>query len=203
MLRHRTKGTALLMTLLTTAVPAGAADVNGQFAIEGGGLQTCQRFLEAGRGGSPDYAAYGGWIEGYITAQNQSIEGVFDLTPWQNTITLLSLTGSICQQMPPDTRFIDALHQLIRQLVPTALRSESDLVALRAGASGTVLYKATVASLQLALKARGSDIIDPQGEFGASTSRAISDWQKANGLEQTGLPDQKILFDLLMKPQPG
>ena len=62
----------LFMGLLACCAGAQAADKNGQFAIKGVGLQTCQEFVSARETQSPQYFKFGGWMNGYLSATEQA-----------------------------------------------------------------------------------------------------------------------------------
>lgn len=196
----RTKKAAFSAFLAACLTPVSgfAADENGTFAIKGGGLQTCEAFITAMETRSPNLSVYGGWIEGFVTAQNMTIDGFFDLTPWQSAPTMLSLMQSACRQLPPETSFARTLNALLTQLRPNALTTQSEIVALGQSGETIAMYKAVLEVVQAKLAEQGSDITDPPGTFGETTSTAIERFQRGQGLDVTGLPDQETLFRLLL-----
>lgn len=195
-MRHRWP-IALLLGVAATAAPA--ADAQGRFAIEGAGIATCGQFLAAAREGSRDVGLYAGWIEGYVTGLNQFTSDTFDLTPWQTAQSMLGLLESVCKDMTPETRVIDAFTRLLRILAPHRLREESPLDGVQAGGRGAVVYRAVVVALQGRLAALGLFGGAQDGLFGADTAAALAAFQRREGLEPTGLPDQPTLFALLLK----
>ena len=193
----RLASAALLAASLGTAAPA--ADADGRFAIEGGGLQTCADFGGAVEWRTQDVGAYGGWIEGYLTALNQSHRGVYDITPWQTTESLLSLLRSVCRQLPDETRVALALDRLVDVLMPQALLAESPIVAVDAGAgTAFAMYVEVLDRINMALRARGHEVVAIRGHFGDDTRAGLRAVQAEAGLAQTGLPDQRTLFVLLL-----
>lgn len=186
-----------------TALPVQAVDADGRFAIEGGGLQTCAEYRSALRWRTADVPAYGGWIEGYLTALNQAYGRVYDLTPWQTTESLLSLLRSVCAQMPDETRLALALDRMVTILLPDALTEESPIVAVEAeDGQAYAMYVAVLDRINDALRARGHDVVSLPGHFGVDTRDGLRAVQSEAGLTETGLPDQRTLFVLLLDAQP-
>ena len=178
---------------------AFADDENGKFAIKGGGLQSCENFAAAMDSNSQDLALYGGWIEGFVTAQNQHNEMTFDVAPWQTTTTLLELTLSLCNQTDADTRFIDAFAGVFRILFPSRLTTESEVVGISNGEARSIAYVEVLKRIQQVLRDKGFDIPDETGQFDANTIKQLMDFQTGAGLVATGLPDQPTLYTLFFK----
>lgn len=189
----------IFMCGLALGSPSWAADENGKFAIKGGGLQGCDKFLEAIESNSQDIALYGGWIEGFVTAQNQHNENTFDVTPWQTTQTLLQLTRSVCTQAKPDSRFIDAFAGVFRILAPSRLTTESEVVGVTNGENSAVAYREILKRVQTVLRDKGYDIQNDTGEFDEQTVKDLMDYQTKQGLVASGLPDQPTLYSLFFK----
>ncbi len=189
----------LALALVAGADAAEAADDAGLFAIKGAGLQDCAAFIEAVAAGSPDLALYAGWIDGYVTALNQFTPDAFDFAPWQNAQTMLGLTQSVCSAAPPETRFMDAFADLARILAPHRLTAQSPIEAVQVGGRGALVYRAVVAAAQTRLAALGHYEGAADGAFDEAVSAALAAFQRAEGLEAHGLPDQPTLFALLLK----
>ena len=188
---------------LALAGPASAVDAEGRFAIEGGGLQTCGDFETAMRWRTRDVSAFGGWLEGYLTALNQSYADVYDLTPWQTTESLLSLLRSVCRQMPDDARVAAGVDRMVAVLLPQALRDESPVVAVPAAdGEAFAMYVAVLDRIGAGLRSRGHDVVQRTGHFGEDTREGLRAVQAAAGLPATGLPDQRTLFVLLLDAAP-
>lgn len=183
--------------------PAAAADKTGQFAIKGGGLQSCQKFNEAVSNKTADVSAYAGWIEGYLTGQNQRLPGVFDVTPWQTTQTMLGAMASYCSSLPPDTRFIDAFDGLLRIMLPSHLSESSQIKSLRVRERTFTVYESTVVMVHNRLRELGFDIPSDAAPWGTVVEDAVISFQKENGLKPTGLPDQQTLMQLLVTSNNG
>lgn len=184
---------------LAIAAPLKAADPNGGFAVKGSGAQTCETFTTAMAEGHSDISTYGGWIEGYLTGQNQRIDQTFDAAAWANTSTLLIITRSICTQMPADTRFIEAFDTVLRMLLPSRLRASSPLLAVQNGTQELELYRDVLNMVRDRLAVLKFDADTESAEpFGARTRQALKDFQTSRGLDPTGLPDQRTLVFLFL-----
>ena len=183
---------------LTFAMPVHAGDANGRYAIKGGGRMTCDTFQKARAENSSNLLIFGGWIEGYVSAVNNYEKNTYDMTPWQTTELLLGLIAAGCENNP-DARFVDVVGALFKQLYPQRVQSESPIGKFEVGETGIFMYQAVLKSVQTALNAAGYDVGTPTGLAGPETVEALVAYQKANGLKETGLPDQATLYALLLK----
>lgn len=190
---------AAFAALLASATGAQGADADGHFAIKDAGAQTCGKFLTAWTEGTKDVGQYAGWIAGYVTAINQQQDGLYDLTPWQTTETLLGMTRSVCGQVPEETRFLDAFAGLIKRISPTRLTAKSELEGVRRGDQAAIIYKVILAEARIRLARAGHPSGDPNAPFDDVASNAFLAFQQAEGLPTTGLPDQQTLFALFME----
>lgn len=183
------------------ALSAQAADSTGQFAIKGGGAQTCDVFAAAHTAQSRDLLIYGGWVEGYATGLNQFQADSFDVLPWQTTELLLGLLASYCRTQPQE-RLIDALNRLVREVFPQRLTAPSPIVSVQDGARTTLHYAAVLDRVAGALRDQGFDPgTAPAGQaFPPGLAAALRAFQTTKGLSPTGLPDQQTLFELLLRP---
>lgn len=188
--------------MIAAGLVAGAAmagDADGKFAIKGAGLQECGQFLTAWQDQSSDLALYGGWIDGYVTGLNQLGQGRFDLAPWQSTQTLMGMAKSVCEQMPKETRFMDAFHQIVRLIAPQGLATESRVIGLNHQGRTAVIYADTLVAAKARLADAGFDPGPADDSFTEQTAAAFKGWQAAQGHTPTGLPDQQTLFGLFLK----
>ncbi len=189
---------ALAAGALLAAAPAGAADEDGTFAIKGAGLQGCAAFVRAWDEGSSDLALYGGWLEGYLTAMNQTTETTHDLAPWQDTRTLLGLLRVACDAAPEGTGVMRAAVDMMRALAPQRMTEASPIERAQADGRAVTFYRETVRRVQARLGELGAADLPETGDLDAPTRAAIEAYQAANGLEPTGLPDQRTLVALFV-----
>ena len=184
--------------LLLGAAQTFAADADGQFAIKGGGLQSCGAFAEAFKSKSDDLKLYGGWIEGYLTGQNQRLENTYDVTPWQTTTTMLGAMNSVCQNQPEDTRFIDAFDLLVRTFIPSRLAKASSPVPLSYRGKSTLIYRDVLDLISNRLNQLGYENEVGDSGWSQGTSDALEQFQEKADLPKTGFPDQRTLFVLFV-----
>ena len=90
----------LLTLLLYFALPALAADADGNYAVKGAGIATCADFAKAKEASEREYFMYAGWAEGFISAANLYEDSTFDIVPWQNTDVLATALASYCRNVP-------------------------------------------------------------------------------------------------------
>ena len=173
-----------------------AADENGQFAIKGMGLATCGRFLEARAAQSPEYFQFGGWINGYLSATNRYEQQTFDVAPWQSTGLLAAWLERFCEN-DPDVPFVRAVTMMVNALGKTRLTTQSNRIEVRVEDKTVYLYESTLRRVQERLVERGHYEGTPTGQFDPPTEAALRAFQRATGLQPTGLPDQATLAKLL------
>ncbi len=69
------------------------------------------------------------------------------------------------------------------------------------GQSAVPMTEVVILEIQQKLNDQGHSVGTPDGKMGPSTQKAISDFQKAKGIPQTGQPDQQTLNALGIDPQ--
>ncbi|MBL26200.1 MAG: hypothetical protein CMM50_01430 [Rhodospirillaceae bacterium] len=181
--------------LLAGALPAAAADGDGNFAIDGAGTVTCDRFIEAYDGKTRDYYVYAGWVDGYVTATNQQQDETYDLTPWQTTEFLLDLVAQYCRANPKQ-KFIYGVTELLRYLYQGRLQELSEIAQIQHGSKGAYFYRATIQSVQEALAERSLFEGEADGVFDEEVAKSLARFQGLSGLPETGWLDQRTLFAL-------
>jgi len=174
---------------------AHAADSEGNFAIDGAGSMSCERFAKAYDQKTRDYYVYAGWIDGYVTATNQREDGVYDLTPWQTTELLLDLAAQYCRANP-DRQFIYGVTKLLGFLYPGRLESYSEIVEIEHGDRGQYLYSATIMRVQETLAGTGLYDGPIDGSFDDELRAAVTAFQKQADMPANGWLDQRTLFAL-------
>jgi hypothetical protein len=191
-----------IVTLMLLSSAAGAADGEGNFAVKGVGVTTCRDFLQARRTGGNEYLLYGGYVGGYISAYNQFQPQTFDVLPWHSVDTLARMLASFCEKSP-QSLFAAVLSRLIKLIKEERIASSSP--AVRAGGTrpidGVMIYVEALRRTQEKLAQLGLYAGTPDGSFDDRTREALERFQLANGLPQTGLPDQVTLFVLYYPPK--
>jgi hypothetical protein len=185
----------LSLGILLSCAIVQAADESNQFAIKGMGLHTCESFVEARKAQSPRYFQFGGWMNGYISAANRYENHTFDLVSWHSTGMLSTALANFCEQNP-QLQFARAVALLLNSLGPDRLQSQSELIEAKVGEKSVFLYRATLLRAQQSLVDQRHMEGTPDGEFDAPSREAFQSFQRASGLEETGLPDQATLAKL-------
>lgn len=185
---------AVLAFAFCTAVHA--ADADGNFVIKGAGTATCATLLEARAARDNRYASIAGWLDGYLSAQNELREATFDLAPWQQTELLLAALGGWCEAHPQDTLHT-ATFRLVETLQAGRLVERSTTVEVGDDAARIVLYEAIWQRVQQRLKLRGLYEGEASGKVDAPTREALRAFQAERAIPVTGLPDQQTLALLL------
>lgn len=196
----RTAGACALaaLVLIGAAGPGRAATEGGDFAVKGAGLTPCPRFIETLAEDSTDLLIIAGWVQGYVTSQNQTRSGTFDLMPWQDASWQLSQLKRFCEARP-EQRLIDAVAALLAYLERYSLSEAAELIRIRPPGDEPIgLFDATLKKAQQALKEQGHLDGPADGRWGPGTAEAFRSFQRARGLTVTGLPDQASLSLLLL-----
>ena len=192
------RGLLLAMGMSLATIGAQAADQDGKFAAKGAARKTCSEFDQAAKEQGNDYLLYGGWVEGYVSAYNQFQQGNYDITPWQTTELMLRLLQRHCQ-MNPNVKFLDALNSFILTVFPIRLEQESQMVKVVANDSTTYYYLEIIKRAKARLKSLGyyeGEI--NEAEFNADDVKVFSEYQKKQGIQVTGIPDQRTLLRLFL-----
>jgi len=176
-----------------------AADSDGNFSIKGAGLQSCTAFQEAFDSASPDLGVYVGWVEGYVTANNQTTDGVFDLVPWQDNNTVLRLLYLSCSAAPDETNIIAATTRMLRGLYPARLPEASEAVGYRRGDNVVVLFEEILRRAKLRLAELEYDLDPQEPGLTEQAELAFEAFQADQGIAVTGLPDQATLIRLFFE----
>jgi hypothetical protein len=179
------------------ASPASAEESTRQFAVEGAGMSTCARFVEARSDtASADYQRLVGFIEGYLSAANLYEPDTFDLTPWHNAAALGMIVASHCAQHPED-RLVGVTQRMVVGLRPFRIARFSPLLEVGDGQHRTLVYETILRRAQAALKLRGLYAGAEDGTYSPQLRKAFRDFQRSVGLDETGVPDPATLWKLL------
>lgn len=181
--------------LLNLSGAALAEDTNHQFAIEGGGVASCEVFIKANQNKTRDFYVFAGWVEGYLTGFNQFTKDTYDITPWQTTELLMAALRKHCEA-DPSQQVLLAVNKMISTLYSERLTTMSKTVPLESEKNVMHLYETTMKKVQGALKTVGLYGGAVDGVYNDGTKKAITSFQKKYEMNQSGLPDQETLFRL-------
>jgi hypothetical protein len=185
-------GAAVLCLLLSQSQAAFAADAEGKYALEGSGRITCETLISYTAEDRSKVQILAGWTLGYLSAHNRLVAETYDLTPWQNVQTVLSLASQYCKANPT-SNFETALLEVIKWAAKNRAKSESPLVTIGTGDQTVVLFQETVQQARDALSAKGFDT----GTSNDTLAEALRAYQINEKMAPTGLLDQKTLANLL------
>ena len=189
----------LALAVLTAALmsPARAEESTRQFAVEGPGMVTCARFVEARSDtASPEYQRMVGFIEGYLSAANLYEPDTFDLTPWHNSAALGMIVANHCTQNPQD-RLVGVMQRMVVGLRPFRVARFSPLLEVGDGQHRALVYETILRRAQAALKLRGLYAGAEDGTYSPQLRKAFRDFQRSVSLDETGVPDPATLWKLL------
>jgi len=188
----------LALGLLGTAAatrPTRAA-VDDVYALRGAGQLSCSQYLEAYQEEGRILYMTAGWIDGYVTALNRVQDGVFEHLAWQETGLVLDLLRNHCAGNPNDV-LANAMQLFVRATASTRLTQPSELLELPVPDGEPIdIYRDTLRRAQELLADAGHYSAAVDGAYGPGTAAAFRAFQAANGLPETGLPDQRTLLVL-------
>ena len=182
---------------LALAAPVHAADESGQFAVKGAGATACGSYVQAlEQKDQNTLYAYGGWIEGYVSASNQFLDDTYDIAPWETSQTLALLLANHCRNNP-GVPFLTAVRQMVEALKEQRIERRSEVVEAAQDGRSIALYRETVRRMQERLAERGLYEGAAEGDFDEATRAALAAFQEQAGLNATGLPDQPTLMQIM------
>ena len=192
---HLTRAAAVAATLALAAAPAplAAASQDGSFSVDGVGARPCGDFAKAVQDNNqPLVIAYTGWTEGFVSAFNAFRDDTFDLTPWQTAPVIMQKMLKFCTANP-DTQYLDGLAKLSAVLNSQRMTEKSEIVQTQYDGQSAPLPAEVLSRVREVLAQTGAEVGTPEGEFGPEFADALLDYQKANSLPETGVPDQITL----------
>lgn len=187
---------AFLTLLLAVPAAAQARDSENRFAAKGVGLTTCQWFTDARAERSNAYYMALGWIDGYVTGLNQTVEDTFDVASFENNEVFALMLDQNCRRHPT-TPFFEMMRAMVRAIDDDRIREASPMVEARIGDNAVRIYRETLRRVQNALTDKGYYAGEVDGVFGQETQVALEAFQGDNRLKVTGLPDAVTLYALL------
>ena len=192
--RARQGALALLICagLSLTSSPGQGADGQGNFAVKGSGSATCQSYFTARESRDPAYLAFRSWINGYLTAYNQLVQGTYDIADGTDLEQMAAQLDQFCRQNPTQN-FVTA----VTAMTTVYREHQAQPRTGAAPAAPAQIDRATRRRVQQALKDGGYYDGPVDGLIGPGTRSAVRKFQEAQGLAVNGQLDQPTLTRLL------
>lgn len=190
MLRNLASAGCMLAATIVMPGISAAADMHGDFAVRGIGLEPCSRYVETRSAQSGLTLAARSWLNGYLTAYNQLVLDTYDVTAGTPLEELEARVAGYCEKNPG--------HTVAFAAIAVASGLDAGRVRSKPGeASATPRVEAGLARrIQESLKAKGHYKGKVDGVDGPGTRSAIASFQRAQGLAVTQIPDAVTLARL-------
>ena len=191
------KFTIFYLSLLSMLMSysAYAVDKNGKFAIKGVGNTSCAEFVDHTKNDRSQKLLFAGWINGYLTAQNQHLKDNFDVTSWESIETIGNYLVSHCKKHPK-LSFFQAVTLLVNEIYEERIPEFKGANSIEKGVKGEQVYAQVVARVQQILKDKGQYDGKVNGKINEALSKAVTAYKKDHGLTANGELDQRVLFKL-------
>lgn len=198
-MRHASVIAALVVAAFAaSASQAGAADAEGNFALRGFGAETCTAATARLQGNEAATSAALSWMLGYATAFNRIQSETFDISPLTDATAVFRMVIGVCQKSP-DSMVETVAFDILRTIARARVTSSSPVVEMRAGEVQATVRRETLVQVQAQLVARGHLSGKPDGTFGPQTQAALTAFQEAQDLPQTGVASSETIVRLLVE----
>ncbi|MEQ9814986.1 MAG: peptidoglycan-binding domain-containing protein [Azospirillaceae bacterium] len=194
-----TAAAAVVLTAgLAASQPAHAADAEGNFRVIGSGFEPCSRLIELRDAEDPAYFAFRSFMNGYTTAFNALVPNVYSSTSIFSMDALYAFAVDFCADNP-ETLWVESVGSVLAGLEPLYLSQQPEPFEITNGENTATIPREFVTSIQQALRQRGlyGGAID--GIWGQGSQSGITRFQEEAGLEVTGVPDTRTLFELFLR----
>ena len=192
---------AAVAGVLVLATPGLASDAKGNYAIRGVGSQDCKTLTERLSQDKDLGVPLASWMLGYMSAVNRYEPTTFDITPVTDVRALTNIAVALCTKHPT-ARFEVVLADMLRAFSRARVRSDSPIVEMKSGEASASLRQETLLLVQQRLNERGVLKGRPDGTFGPQTEAALKEYQTAEKLPVTGVPDSATVVRLLIEQAP-
>lgn len=193
--------TAMALTLaMLWSSAASSADTAGRFAVRGLGSTKCSDLTAAiAQKNNNLIQLYATWLSGYLTASNRLISQTFDAIPSTVGTDTVGLVSVICARNQ-DSLVETATYQVLAAVNNIRIRQDSPLVTVQERGKSFAIRQEALILVQTELASKGLYKGPADGKPSPALAKAISTFQKAQKLPETGLPDLDVLIRLKMAP---
>ncbi len=201
---HRLLPYAMILLLFSAMPSTGlAADASGKYAVRGVGASKCSQLVSAIESKDQNVrrdavGLYSSWLNGYMSYINRVEKETYDIVPLTDSAHLLAVVLGQCRNNP-DALVETIASQVMAVLAKAKIEAESPIVALSVGDQKGNFRRSTLIAMQEKLINLKQFKGKPDGEFGASSQKALVAFQKSEKLKETGFPDTDTLMRLLLK----
>ncbi len=187
--RRHQKSMAVLLSGIVGLIFPSVAFAQDVSAVDGLGSRTCSVVLEAKESDRATYIAFASWVHGFVSAANAYEDSTFDLTPWQTPEFTMAQIARSCSSNP-SAPLVEAASAYIRFLRPSRLTEPTPLVSVGDSEIKTIIYLQTLTELKAKLDDLGlhTGSTSPE-DYSPEFQTAVAEYQRANGLRVTALPD--------------
>jgi hypothetical protein len=174
-----------------------AADPRGQFSIRGPGSQSCANYLAAASK-PDDYARYGSWLLGYVSARNRAEPNTYDVIPTEPGTDFPNIVAVICKSNVQVT-VEQAANSAIAVIGPMRQTAASPMIDVQVDGKTVAIHQESLRRLQQGLIAKNAYKGSADGISSARFIAALKDFQRKEGIAVTGLPDIDTFIRAIIK----
>jgi peptidoglycan hydrolase-like protein with peptidoglycan-binding domain len=176
-----------------------AADPKGNFAVYGLGVQSCEALKAAAdHDATITRRALSSWVMGYLSALNRLQADTFDVSPVSVGKALSEMVLAVCTTNL-SARVEAVAFAVLRQLSVARQANESPLLEVRNGNVATAIRKDVLVSVQAELIKLKLLDGTADGAYGDKSRHAVEEFQKAQKLPVTGVPDAATIVRILVE----
>jgi len=194
-LRTRTGLAAAALAVLTVS-PVHGADSQGNYAVLGAGSFACERFIASAESqSSQEINQFMSWMQGYLTALNRERDGIFSVSPFVSASDTAAMLLNVCRQQP-ELRLENALRELADFLAGYRIEQASEVAQIASGDATVAVRASVLGDVRQRLAALGHDVGDGDALFDDQLQQALREFQREQGLTESGVPDADTLLRL-------
>ncbi len=192
------KRCAIILLLFSFSAGSFAIDKNGKFAVKGVGNASCETFREAIENNESQKYLFAGWLNGYITGQNQHWPETFDVSSWETVETLSNYIYPYCGKNQKLSYF-QASTQMLNELFENRISEFVGAEEVYVNGAAVNVYKQVVIDVQEALTELGLFKGPVDGSLSEELYQALMTFNRKNSISSESYFDQRTLHKLLRR----